>query len=543
MPDDAARSFIQEVEAELRPLNIDAGLALWAATTTGTEEALAASVEAESRYRKFLSSRSRHQKIQELLAGNGIADPAIRRQLQLLDIEHRANQLPEDVIDDLVGRSKKIEAEFHNFRATLEGREVTDNDIIAVLRTETDLGRRKAAWEASKQIAPRVADDLLELVRRRNAAARSLGYRDFYAMHLALQEIDEAELVSLFDDLKAKTDRPFSQAKSAVDGRLAARYGIAIEELRPWHYEDPFFQEAPLNDELNLAAHFESRDLLAIANRFFDGVGLSIRDVLERSDLNERPGKDQHAYCIDIDREGDIRILCNLKDDDRWMGILLHELGHAAYDKYIPASLPWILRQPAHVATTEAIALFMDRLLYDVDWLRGAADIEPRDPYELQSQARRVLRFEMLLMARWVLVMTAFERELYANPKREHLDELWWYLVEELQRVRRPEGRTAPDWAAKVHLSAAPVYYHNYQLGELIASQLDSALREQALGGESPKGYVRRAELGEFLRDRVFAHGASLHWQALLREATGSELKVDAFVADFVAESSPRSTQ
>ncbi len=540
MPDGAAPAFLKEIENELRPLSIAAGLALWEATTTGTEEALAASVEAESRFRKFLSCRSRHQTIQELLAGNGIADPLIRRQLQLLDIEHRPNQLPEDVIDDLVGRGKKIEAEFHNFRATLEGREVTDNDIIAVLRAEPDQDRRKAAWEASKQIAPRVADDLLELVERRNAAARSLGYRDFYAMHLALQEIDETELVSLFDDLKVRTDQPFSEAKAAVDARLAARFGIATEELRPWHYEDPFFQEAPLNDELNLAAHFKGRDLLAIANRFFDGVGLSIRDVLERSDLEERPGKDQHAYCIDIDRAGDVRILCNLKDDDRWMGILLHELGHAAYDKYIPASLPWILRQPAHIAATEAIALFMDRLLYDVDWLRGAAEIEPDDPNELQSRSRQMLRFEMLLMARWVLVMTGFERELYANPKREHLDELWWHLVEELQLVRRPEGRASPDWAAKVHLSAAPVYYHNYQLGELIASQLESALREQALGSESSNGYVRRAELGEYLRDRVFAHGASLNWQALLREATGSELKVDAFVKDFVADSSGR---
>ena len=84
------------------------------------------------------------------------------------------------------------------------------------------------------------------------------------------------------------------------------------------------------------------------------------------------------------------------------------------------------------------------------------------------------------------------------------------------------------------------MYYHNYQLGELIASQLESALREQALGSASPNGYVRRAELGEYLRDRVFARGASLHWQALLREATGSELKVDAFVNDFVADSSGR---
>ena len=35
---------------------------------------------------------------------------------------------------------------------------------------------------------------LRELVRRRNQAARSLGFRDYYAMALHLQELDEATL-------------------------------------------------------------------------------------------------------------------------------------------------------------------------------------------------------------------------------------------------------------------------------------------------------------------------------------------------------------
>ena len=141
----------------------------------------------------------------------------------------------------------------------------------------------------------------------------------------------------------------------------------------------------------------------------------------------------------------------------------------------------------------------------------------------------------MLLMARWVLVMTFFERELYANPDREHLDPLWWDLVEELQLLRRPEGRSEPDWASKIHLSVAPVYYHNYQVGELIASQLGATLREEAFSG-STGGYVGRGELGDFLQDRIFSRGASLHWQELLKEATGSELAIDAFVNEFVAE-------
>ncbi|NIR45293.1 MAG: peptidase M3, partial [Gammaproteobacteria bacterium] len=85
------------------------------------------------------------------------------------------------------------------------------------------------------------------------------------------------------------------------------------------------------------------------------------------------------------------------------------------------------------------------------------AGIPLERPDQLQRDAFNALRFEMLLMARWVLVMTTFERDLYADPQRPDLDAHWWDLVEALQLLPRPEGRQAPDWAAKIHFTAAPV--------------------------------------------------------------------------------------
>ncbi|UCC73610.1 MAG: M2 family metallopeptidase [Gemmatimonadota bacterium] len=539
MAEERSRKFLAEVESELKPLEIAVNLAHWEASTAGTLEAQEKASDAETRLRLFLASKSRYQKIEEFLGSRELRDPLLRRQLELLALEHRPNQLPAEVIDDLVRRGNEIQAEFYTFRAQLEGLPVTNNEILDVLRSERDEARRKAAWEASKQIAPRVAARLLELVRRRNEAARSLGYRDYYAMRLKLAEIDEDDLMKVFAEIRRRTDEPFQVAKSEVDARLAARYGTQARSLRPWHYEDPFFQEPPLVEELRLDVHFKGRDLLAVADEFYNGIGLPIRDVLDRSDLYERPGKDQHAYCTNIDRAGDVRILCNLKDDDRWMGILLHELGHATYEKFIPDALPWVLRQPAHIAMTEAIAMFMDRLVYDVDWLEGAAGINLDDRAALGERAWRSLRFEMLLTARWVLVMTHFERTLYADPERGDLDSLWWDLVEDLQLVPRPENRDSPDWAAKIHLSVTPVYYHNYLLGELIASQLGAAIRREALAGAAARGFAGCDALGAFLRDRVFRPGASRHWQTVLESATGSKLTPEVFLDEFVNRSSP----
>ncbi len=66
--------------------------------------------------------------------------------------------------------------------------------------------------------------------------------------------------------------------------------------------------------------------------------------------------------------------------------------------------------------------------------------------------------------------MFHFEQALYKNPEQD-LNTLWWDLVEKYQLIKRPTGRSESDWAAKIHFTMAPVYYHNYMLGELLASQ------------------------------------------------------------------------
>ena len=46
---------------------------------------------------------------------------------------------------------------------------------------------------------------------------------------------------------------------------------------------------------------------------------MAVDDILARSDLYEKEGKNQHAYSFNIDRKQDIRILCNIVPNMRWM--------------------------------------------------------------------------------------------------------------------------------------------------------------------------------------------------------------------------------
>lgn len=528
--EDQARAWVEAYTARIAPLCRESHGAAWDAATGGGAAAMERCARARTEFKRLHADPEEARRVRAWLERpEALRDPLLRRQLVLIDHEMTANQLPEATIEDLVRRSTELEHVFHTFRAELGGERVSNNVLTDVLASSGEEERRREAWEAGKQVAREVADGLRELVRRRNAAARSLGFAHYYAMELHIQELGEERLFAVADEFAAQSEGPFRALRDRMDEDLAGRFRISPESLRPWHWEDPFAQEAPSTGAVELDALFRGRDMVPVSAEFFRGIGLPVDEVLARSDLLEREGKDQNAFCIDIDREGDVRILCNLRDNEKWTTTLLHELGHAAYDRFVPRELPFLLRTPAHTLSTEAVAMYMGRLTRDPRWLRDVMGVElsAAEAEDVRAQ----LRTSMLVATRWMLVMVHFERALYQDPDRPDLDGLWWDLVERFQRVRRPDGRAAPDWAAKPHFTMAPVYYHNYLLGELMASQISAASRRGVPEGASVAG---QASVGAFLRERIFAPGASVDWNELLVRATGEGLSPRAFVEEFV---------
>ena len=332
-----------------------------------------------------------------------------------------------------------------------------------------------------------------ELARLRNEAARTLGFRDWFALSVATSEMDETRLFETLDECDRLTGEAFATWKAATDARLAERFGCAPSELRPWHYEDPFFQEVPAAGGVDLTTVFADADVVELARATFAAIGIDTAPILGRSDLFSRDGKCQHAFCIDVDREGDVRVLANVEPDRYWADTMLHELGHGAYDIGFDGSLSWLLRD-CHLTMTEGIAILMGRLAQEAEWLREVAGVDADEAERLDGPLQAALAAELLVFTRWVLVMTNFERAFYADPEAD-LDATWWDLVARYQLLTPPEGRGAPDWAAKIHVACAPVYYHTYLYGNLVACQLRATIdaragrpRRAARGGSVPRG-------------------------------------------------------
>jgi peptidyl-dipeptidase A len=160
--------------------------------------------------------------------------------------------------------------------------------------------------------------------------------------------------------------------------------------------------------------------------------------------------------------------------------------------------------------------------------------VKVEDAKAFDETAAKMMRNRLLIFSRWCQVMLRFEKGMYEDPDQD-LNKLWWELVEKYQGVRRPPGRNAPDYGSKIHVVSAPVYYHNYMMGELFASQVHHAICRDVYHGADPAAviYVDNKAVGEFMRKRVFEPGRTLDWNALTKHATGEGLNPKAFAEDF----------
>jgi peptidyl-dipeptidase A len=503
-----------------------ASLAWWNASITGRPGDYQRMAAAERAVNRHYARPGPYQRLLRLIHAADL-DALTRRRLQRLRASYRAKQAPVEMLDRITSAESDIQERYSTFRAQFDGHSATDNELEDVLRTARETPRVRAAWEARKQIGPVVADDLRRLAGLRNEAARAIGFDDYWQAQLLLEELDPQSLVQTLEAVDASTRVPFQAMKADLDGHLTRRFGLQTAELRPWHYADPFFQETPEVFSPPADPLYVEHDVVALAAQSYRALGFrNIDTILGRSDLYPRPGKNQHAYAVDIDREGDVRTFLNVERNARWMGTLLHELGHTIYQDGIDRTeLPWDLRDDPQGFLNEGFAMFCEQPTTNPAWLNEVVGLAPADAQRLGPRLAAQETASLLAFVRWCLTITNFERAFYADP-RQDLNRLWWDLEERFQQIPRPEGRDAPDWAAKVHVATAPVYYQKYLLGRLFSAQLARKMNAD-MGG----WWEGRPGTGEYIKRELFLPGARCAWPELVERVTGQPLGVEALAA------------
>lgn len=510
--------MVEDLEEKIRSIEVEFHRAYWDSQIQASPANDSRRAELEIELRRLKGDKEALAAIDDALSTE-LHEPVLRRQLEVLHLSFTGNQMDEAQRAELVELATRVESDFAAFRPVIDGRRYSDNELTDILKESGDVDLRKRAWEASKEVGTVVADRVREIVRVRNQAARDLGFGDFYRMSLTLQEFDEDWLFEILGELEDLTNEPFARWKSSLDDKLRSRFGV--RDIEPWHYADPFFQALPADGSITLDPYLEDASAADLALKTFGAWGIDISRMLEVSDIYPKDNKCQHAFCLDIDRSGkDVRVLANVVPGEHWIEVMLHESGHAAYDMSVSPNLPYLLRRAAHTFVTEAIAISCGRLARDPAWLVEIAQLDRDLVGSIADDLTRATYAHSLLFARWGLVMTHFERALYSDPEQD-LDSLWWDLVERFQLV--PISAEVRDgkpgrWASKIHLAVAPVYYHNYLLGEMLASQLRSEIEREC------GAFVASRNAGRWMTERIFVRGNEARWDRIVEDATGRPL-------------------
>ncbi len=554
----AATRLADRIEKKAARAERKASLALWDAWTTGTPTAWRRMERAALAAKKVYSSAMDREKVAELLrrlsgapwarpAAQATVDqsqpraesrgpstiasvPLLHRRLTVLHNLLTEYGLPPALLARLTELEAETEQRFSTHRPRLLGKEVTTNDLYGLLQTSTDRKLRQRAWDAQKSVGRVVAPLIRKLMKERNRAARHLGFPDFWHMQLSLSEVDPAFLVGFVEETERLTDDLWKWCLSELRRGVSQYLSIPGGEPTPWDWSDPFFQQYP-TFLLPSSSKAPPVDPVAGARCHFGALGLDVEGVLSRSSLYEAPGKHPHAFCLDLDREGDVRILCNVRNEMRWHQTVLHELGHAVYSLHTARDLPWVLRTEAHSLTTEGVAMFCEGAASSAAYLGRCAGMTPDVAGRVERELAVPHLLSKLVFLRFCLVMVQFEKAAYQDPDQD-LDSLWWELAHRYQGQTPPDGRHRPDWASKVHIATAPVYYHNYLLGECFAAQLRHVTARLPGGSYGP-------EVARFLVERVFAPGRSVRWDRLIEQATGEPLTAAHLAAEIEGAAVP----
>ena len=204
------------------------------------------------------------------------------------------NQVDADLRREIVELQSDIESRFARHRGDdrRRRRSTTTRSSTSCARATTR-ERRAAAWEASKSVGAEVADRRARArpapqPRRRDRS----GYRDHFALTLATTDFDEDRLFATL----AEVDEITADAVPHAEGRArrAARGALRSRGRRRCARGTTTIRSSRTRRARSASTSIRTSrdaDLEALTVRTFEAMGLDVRGVVARSDLDAAAGQ------------------------------------------------------------------------------------------------------------------------------------------------------------------------------------------------------------------------------------------------------------
>ncbi len=459
-------------------------------------------------------------------------------------------------VPDVVKARIKAETEqtekLYGFDYKIAGKSVTTNDIDNILKSENDLKKRLAAWNASKEVGPGLKPGLLNLRDLRNKTVQSLGYDDYFTYQASDYGMTREEMMAMMQQINKELLPLYRELHTYARYELAKQYGAKeVPDYLPAHWlPNRWGQDwSPMVEVkgINLDGALKQKGdkwLVEQAERFYVSLGFDelpetfyTKSSLYPLPANANYKKNNHASAWHMDLDKDVRSLMSVEPNSEWYETTHHELGHIYYYmSYTNPDVPVLLRSGANRAYHEAIGSLMGLAAMQKPFL---AELNLIDKNAKTDEVQTLLK-EALSYVTFIPfasgVMSEWEHDFYAkNLPADQLNKRWWELAKKYQGMVPPteRGENYLDPATKTHINDDAAQYYDYALSYVILFQLHDHIAKNILKQDPhATNYYGNKEVGKFLNDIMYP-GASADWRKMLKEKTGEELSARAMVAYF----------
>jgi peptidyl-dipeptidase A len=543
------RIFLRDYGNTFLPLEKELGLRQWQASFSDDANVQEKLAKAEQNITDFFVGPKIFDALRALKEKKP-RDPEVQRQLDILYDRHWPYQVAKPLRDAIKALEKELGQDYDRLRLNASGDVLNIEEAQKRLLVSTSSDDRQDYWEAILRSLGPLDPKFRRLIWLRNEAARTLGFEDYFDQVLSTNGVNKEEFSALLNDLEARSAPPFARVLSEASERLSRHYGVREDELRPWHWPNPFFLYKALASSPGLNRLYENRDHIHIGLDFFKALGMDLTVVVQRSELYDKKARESGAFRIFINREYDyslllkpiirwegpqgydVRIVMNVSPSSVFMKTVLHQLGHAAYLENVDKKLPFVLRQEASIAVSESVATFFEHLIYDAAWIRTFMGIPADEVQAHQDDLRQLFVSGLLASLRQKLCLLRFEQSLYDNPEQD-LNALWRRLTERFLMAESLEGWDNPDYLFYEDFVRWPIYEQHFIYAYLLCAQIRHYLEQNgALSsgeGKSPDWPA----VGRFFKEKIFSLGATYPWPRLVETATGECLNPAHFFSPF----------
>lgn len=552
-----ARRFLDDAEARLLALSVDAQRNAWVQATFITSDTELLAAQANER---LIAAGVELAKASTRFSGLDLP-PELERKMELLRLG-LVLPAPDDAAkrQELTRIAAQMESIYGSGEYCPRPGECKDlQQAEAILAESRDPKLLLETWVGWHSIAAPIRPLFERYVELGNEGAVGLGYPDLGALWRSKYDMPP-------DAFAAEVDRLWQQVKPLYDpfhcyvrAKLAETYGAALVPAdgpipahllgnmwaQNWIHIYPLVAPPAADPGYDLSERLrgkkvDEQGMVRYGERFFTSLGFApLPETFWERSLFKQPVDHEvvcHASAWDVDYQDDLRIKMCIDVDAEDFSTVHHELGHNFYQRAYN-TLPFLFQDSAndgfHEAVGDAVALSVTpEYLKQVELIETVPDPSKDLGLLMHLALDKVafLPFGLLIdQWRWQVFSGEYGPEEY--------NATWWALRERYQGVAPPVSRSERDFdpGAKYHVPGS-VPYTRYFLADILQFQLHRGLC--AAAGQT--GPLHRCSIygnrqaGERL-GKMLAMGASRPWPEALEVATGQREMDATAILDYFA--------